>query len=169
MPQVRVLLLDANLGVHHYNSEPMGIEMTDDASERHLGFEKAVRECFHFLEESLGFRCSDMSPLGVRYESDKVFIDVFHGMKDYEIGVQFGLIGSTKQYSFLMFVRRFFPGQEAELGELIADTHDSVSVAVTNLAKLFRAVGQPILNGDPVMLAEMDKVRWWHFRPEALR
>jgi|SRR5581483_8757451 len=134
-----------------------------------LGFEDAVVRFFRFLEADNGFYRTEQSELGVRFESETVFIDVFHGLKDYEVGICFGLLSEKRYFSFNLYVHRFFPERVAELAEEIAGTPDKVLQAVERLSALFKSVGQKIVEADAKTYEEMKSVKWWHFRPEVLR
>lgn len=136
---------------------------------RELGFHHAVLSDFGFLEADHDFRNTRGSTCDlrhdVRYESDQVFIEIFHGMRDYEVGVEFGLLDTGKHLSFTSFLRRFFPDREKVIGESIADTPDDVKRAVRNLAHIFQETGHGILSGDPKVYEEMKTVRWWNATP----
>lgn len=52
-----------------------------------LGFEAAVVENFAFLKEA-GFECVRRECTFVRYESKRVFVNVYHGRGSFELGVE---------------------------------------------------------------------------------
>lgn len=143
--------------------------MMSDSSRCLLGFEQAVLENFSYLESEFGLKRTGQSPYLIRFETNQVYIDVFHAELDYEVGIYFGLSTEQKTFSFLMYLRRFFPDRANELGETIAGTPDAVAQVTSRLARAFRATGGKIIEADPTVYTEMGEVRWWHFRPDALR
>jgi len=57
---------------------------------RSLGFVDAVRSAFGFLVADLGFDVADTDVTRVRYESDRMFVHVYHGRRSYAIGIEVG-------------------------------------------------------------------------------
>lgn len=55
-----------------------------------LGFAQAVEESFVFLVSRYGYRLASAQPTFVRYESGRLFVNVFHGRGSYELGVEIG-------------------------------------------------------------------------------
>ena len=134
-----------------------------------LGFTAAVLRSFEFLVRDYGFRCSKQSPFLVRFESTAVFIEIFHGLKDYEVGIHFGRVDDNKRFSFGLYMRRFCPEVHRALGDRIAGTFEKVEAALHGLAEALGTCGKPIIDGEAHILEEMAKVRWWDFCPEVLR
>jgi hypothetical protein len=142
--------------------------MFSESQRAQLGFEEAVLREFSYLEGEFGFRKTKQSLYGIRFESEHVFVDVFHGLKDYEIGIQFGLLRANKTFCFIMFLRRFFPEEEKRIGDSIAGTKDQISHVTKVLAEVFRDTGKSIVDGEAATYAELENVRWWHFDSLAL-
>ena len=65
-----------------------------------LKFSQTVLSEFIFLTEEYNFSCVHHEDTLVRYESDKVFVSVFHGRASYEVGLQIGLLGSGNNMGF---------------------------------------------------------------------
>ena len=103
-----------------------------------LGFADAVKESFVFLVSGFGFRLVEAQPTFVRYESERAFVNVFHGRGSYELGVEIGhwiVIDDDR-------VEERFP-----LGDVIALDHDLATVgyrsfATTEKEPLARLVAQ---------------------------
>jgi hypothetical protein len=55
-----------------------------------LGFAEAVERSFGFLAGEYGFRVVDVRSTFVRYETERAFVNVFHGRGSYELGVEIG-------------------------------------------------------------------------------
>jgi hypothetical protein len=140
--------------------------MTDDDAVS--AFEDETLSDFEFLVRLHGFHVAEREPRRIRYESQAVFIGVFYGAYDYEVGIQFGHIGETAKYDFSFYLRRFHPDIDEALGDRLADTASKVRKVVKALATALKEHGQPIIGNDPDIYAEVAKIRWWHFKPEAL-
>lgn len=127
-----------------------------------LGFVQAVEASFGFLAREFGFRLVDMQPTFVRYESERTFVNVFHGRGSYELGVEIGrwieLDGALVEEKFA-------------LGDVIALDHDLSAVGyrsyatsgkeplvrfVAQLADWTQRFGSRVLEGDP---ATFDSLR----------
>lgn len=57
-----------------------------------LGFSEAAAKAFDFLTTDHGFRRTLVSDTTVRYDSDSVFVNVFHDRPSLELGVEVGLV-----------------------------------------------------------------------------
>jgi len=132
-------------------------------------FEEVARQHFDFLVRENGFQCTAGSESKIRFESKRVFIEIYHGQYDYEVGMTFGRIGCDESFSFTLFLRRFFPVVDQAIGERLAETPKRISDLTQAMGEALRTYGQRIIAGDDAFYNEMSKVRWWHFQPEALR
>ena len=131
---------------------------------RESSFEGLSRQHFDFLVRENGFHCTLGSESKVRFESKLVFIEVYHGQYDYEVGINFGRIGRDENFSFTLFLRRFFPVVDQALGVRLADTPKRISDLTQAVSEALRTYGQRIIEGDDAFYNEMAKVRWWHFQ-----
>lgn len=79
----------------------MGEHSEDRVADRSdLRFVEAVQAAFHFVED-LGFRLVSVEPpTFVRYESDAVFLIVYHGRRSYEVNVEIGQIADPVGHSY---------------------------------------------------------------------
>ena len=134
-----------------------------------LGFMTDVHRNFDFLISDFGFRSVVASELCVRYESESVFVEVYHGSYDFEIGINFGRLSHKERFDFIFFLKRFHPEVDRELGNRLADAKEKVARVLRQLAQLLHTYGVPIIKGENPTYEEMTKVRWWHFYPEALK
>ena len=90
-----------------------------------LGFADVVNESFAFLVSRFGFRLVDAQPTFVRYESERAFVNVFHGRGSYELGVEIGHWVDLDDDR----VEERFP-----LGDVIALDHDPSTVGYRSFA-----------------------------------
>jgi len=66
---------------------------TEPGQERYkLGFREEVLSQFNYLITEYGFQCVKTEVTLVRYESQKVFINIYHGRASYELNVEIGLL-----------------------------------------------------------------------------
>lgn len=57
-----------------------------------LDFANEVKYCFSFLTEEYDFTYTDEEVNFLKLESDRFFINIFHGQRSFEIGLEIGLI-----------------------------------------------------------------------------
>jgi hypothetical protein len=55
----------------------------------HLGFPQAVRDAFRFLQ-TFGFKEVGADDTIVRYATERVFLNIYHGRSSYELGIEIG-------------------------------------------------------------------------------
>jgi hypothetical protein len=133
-----------------------------------LGFAQAVEANFGFLVSKLEFRLVDVQATFVRYESERTFVNVFHGRGSYELGVEIGhwieVDGGLVEDKFT-------------LGDIIALDHDLSEVGyrsyattdkellvrfVAQLADWTQQYGLRFLKGDPAAFDSLraQRTRW---------
>lgn len=119
-----------------------------------LGFADAVEHSFDFLVREFGFRMVDRESTFVRYESERVFVNVFRARGSFELGVEIGrwidVNGEVNEQRF-------------SVGDFIALGHDLSAVGyrafattekeplgrfVAQLAEWTRDFARPALEGD---------------------
>lgn len=140
--------------------------MTQARSDLH--FRGEAQNALAFLVKDHGFSCVAASDLRVRYESNKVYIDMLHGLQDCEVHINFGRLGRQEEYSFTLFLKSVNPALEKSLGDRMVDTPETVAATVRAVAEALQSEGQEIIKGDDKVFERMKDVRWWHFCPEAL-
>lgn len=141
-------------------------KMAENDSE--INFPGEVQANFSFLKEE-GFLPSCTSSNEVRYESNKVYINVNHGKQDGEVSILFGRIGNQEEFSFTLFLRLVNPNLEKSLGERLAYQPTQVRECLADLANALRSEGKLIIDGDDGLFDRMKSVRWWHFNPKAIK
>jgi hypothetical protein len=133
---------------------------TEPGPERdRLGFAPAVVEAFAFLEEEYGFRRVATLVTYVRYESPKVFVNVFHGRASYELGVELGLRGPDPRqedhYSLHEFLRFAAPPVSSQYKPFQVTRPETVATFVPVLADLLKSHAGPALVGDEKFFSEL--------------
>jgi hypothetical protein len=125
-----------------------------------LGFVSEVLRSFEFLPTEYGFHCVRTEVTLVRYESQSIFIDIFHGRGSYEIGVHIGVLrdgGKQEQGFTLLEILRAenVPGLQG----YAATTRDQVRRRVSSIATLVGDHCGGMLRGDPASIARARRAR----------
>jgi hypothetical protein len=114
--------------------------MRSERSQRHaLGFGASVEREFEFLGKH-GFIVRRREPTLVRFESDGLGIDVYHGRQSYEIGLLIGPAKPVSAQGYAMSVQLDVAVPELAHGyrNYAALEPDAVRRGVSELARLFR-------------------------------
>ena len=146
--------------------ESGALNMTIDNCD--LGLREAAQARFAFLEKS-GFSCVSASSSKVRYESDKVYIEVGNSERGGEVAISFGRLAKKEEFSFTLYLQLMNPDLERSLGARLPENQTQLNNDLTGLAAALELEGQPIIRGNDAIFDRMREVRWWHFRPEALK
>jgi hypothetical protein len=128
---------------------------------RRLGFEEAALVSFDFLR-SYDLKPVEKNPTFVRYESRKVFVNIYHGRASYEVGIEVGLKAGTEKYGLDSVV--FAAGKEVWETEgfgkgtmFQVSSREGVQRIVPGVAELLRKYGEPFLRGDLSFYKQLDK------------
>jgi len=142
--------------------------MIAEVSEVSDSFPEEVQRAFAFIT-SFGFSCISSSVSNVRYESGSVYAEVRLSEKDGEVSIGFGRLGKNEEFSFTLFLRLVNPELERALGERLVENREQLAASLKWLSEALQQDGQSILRGDELVFERMKHVRWWDFRPEALK
>jgi hypothetical protein len=135
---------------------------TDPGKDRwKLGFKDAVLSSFEFLR-SYGLNPLEENATFVRYESDAVFVNVYHGRGSFEIGVEVGRLDRPEKYGLGSIVS--WAGKQAWEAEgfgrgtmFQVSTREGVQNIVPKVAQLMKKYGDPFLSGRPGFYDELQK------------
>lgn len=133
-----------------------------------LGFLPRVLEEFAFLSSDLGFRLTQQSDTRVRYETDRRFVNVYHGRSSYELGVELGrwmqVEGETREEIFPLRNLLALDHDLSELGYsgLTATTPTLVRKFVQRLAVWTRTFAtNPLTDGDAIFDRARERNAAW--------
>lgn len=137
--------------------------MSHQANDRAaLAFPEVVCSEFDFLIKNR-FRCVRIEPTFVRYESDKIFINVYHGRTSYELGLEVGPLMTAVEpdlgYSFSALLSLAAPPEAATYRNFIAKTPTALKTGVLLLREKFQACGWEILRADPDIFVKLKAQR----------
>lgn len=128
-----------------------------------LGFKEAVLKGFEYLG-SYGLQCVEADVTYVRYDSSKVFVNVYHGRGSYELNVEIGRHdGPRKDSPFALDAvlgwkrapERKLLNRENALFQ--SDTREGVQERIPQMAALFRKYGDSLLRGDEEAFKSFDE------------
>lgn len=122
----------------------------DDPGRKQLGFAEAVVREFEFVEASYGFRRIEESITFVRYESDQIFLNVYHGRSSYEIGVELGKLvadPSVNRYGLSYVIAGLAPEYEGQTS-FQATEPKTIAKCVAKAARIVESYCGPALAGD---------------------
>lgn len=126
-----------------------------------LGFKEAVLAGFQFLR-TYGLKPVKEEVTLVRYESKKVFVNVYHGRASFEIGIEVGRRDRPERYGLGYMVA--WAGKDAWEAEgfgrgtmFQVSSGEGVGEFVPKVAELVKKYGAPFLLGDPGFYNELEK------------
>jgi hypothetical protein len=140
------------------------LENNSTRTREQLGFAEAVITCFSFLVEEYGLSLVTQETTYLRFESNAVFVNVYHGRLSYEVGVEIG----EQQKANSVLERGFVLGEiiamtDYDIGAKFcfyqATTPELIMKSVTQTAELVKAYARPALSGDRSFFEGLSKVR----------
>lgn len=135
----------------HQNLNYMTCQQTTPSSERQaLGFETGAVDRFSFLESDYGFRCISRSSTYVRFESDAVFVNVYHGRSSYELGVEVGRLSEDANARLRLptIIAALANGAEEPKSFFQASEKNAIQNCLMKLGSLVESYCGNLLNGD---------------------
>ena len=116
-------------------------------------FAEKVEEHFSFLK-SLGFECVSTEATLVRFESPRANINVYHGRRSFEIGLELEIAcEDSNSFSFFEVYRLFDQEQAEQYRNYATRTTIGVAEGVRRLGQLFRkCVDEGLFDDDKVVL-----------------
>jgi hypothetical protein len=135
---------------------------TDPGKERgQLGFKEAVLSSFDFLH-SYGLEPTEEDVTFVRYQSDVVFLNIYHGRTSFEIGVEIGRLDRSEKYGLDYLVS--WAGKQAWEAEgfgrgtiFQVSSREGVQKFVPKVATILQKYGAPFLRGTPDFYDELQR------------
>jgi hypothetical protein len=128
-----------------------------------LGFAEAVAGEFAFLEEK-GFRRTRSSATLVRYESERVFVNVYHGRASYELNVEIGLRTASpdepeRPFSIAEIIELRRGQHEKGFTPPQSTMPEGMQEFVSQLASMVERDAEPSLTGDALFFEQLSRFR----------
>jgi len=126
-----------------------------------LGFKEAVLSEFKFLT-AYGLKPVQQDVTLVRYESEDVFLNVYHGRSSFEIGVEIGRLDRSEKYGLDYIVswagKQAWEGEGFDRGTMFqVSTREGVQNIVSRVAQLVKNYGDAFLSGRPAFYDDLQK------------
>jgi hypothetical protein len=122
-----------------------------DQEREKLRFKEAVLSSFKFLDE-FGFHAVEEKVTFIRFESPEVFVNVFHGRRSYELGIEIGRLKEPKERLTIGTIIPWAGAEKTEgFGQHVmfqVSSREGVQEFVPKLAKLVEKYTIPLLRGD---------------------
>lgn len=124
----------------------------------HLKFSETVLENFSFLEKDYLFTCAQVEQTFVRYESSRVFVNIYHGRGSFEIGGEIGLINSKMDggYGIGALVKIANPEEKKKYFNYTTDNPDGVKIGVRKMATILLEYGDQALRGKDSIFKKLE-------------
>ena len=122
-----------------------------------LAFHQTAEAAFEFLRSEFGFRLLTATDTFLRYETDQVFVNVYHGRSSFELRFEIGLLAAPES--------KYYPEEVAALAETTEATYfqasstDRVSQFLPRLAGVLHRHCSKLLTGDRSEFDKLEHVR----------
>jgi hypothetical protein len=114
-----------------------------------LGFQDVVLKNFQFLIDDFGFHCAGGNLLLVKYESENVFIRIYHDRLSYELELYFGLKqGDTSQEESYTLIEVMNLAGYADFDNFEVTTREEMMESVSKMASLFKQYASRAIIGE---------------------
>lgn len=129
-----------------------------------LRFTPEVLSNFHFLIKDYDFRCVKAEVTFVRYESKFIFMNIYHGRRSYELGVEIGKLEKShveQENGFTIGEVMDLAGVRKDLRFTFfqASSKDQVQIFVRKLAEYVKKYAKPILDGHYEIFEKLEILR----------
>jgi hypothetical protein len=114
-----------------------------------LEFQEAVREHFEYIETQYGYKRLSSDPYCVKFNSDTVYLNVYHERISYEIYLEIGILPEDDMNSLKADVLDIVmnSGNASEQTFYQASNKNAVDVVVKKLANLINLYARDALSG----------------------
>ena len=121
-----------------------------------LGFREEVLSNFNFLITDYSFQCMKTEVTFVRFESKKLFVNVYHGRTSYEFGFEIGKLDMPEREHSLSELMEL-EGVIANPGDgyFQTSTKEGVQKCLPKLADLVKQYAKRLLAGDMSILEKL--------------
>jgi hypothetical protein len=139
------------------------VEQEGPEWERRYGFRKEVLIVFGplLVLGRLGFHCVSADPFIVRFESDKMFMQISHSWQDYQIEIYIGKlqdpISVHLEYTLRNIVRDYLNIPDYEEYGVYAPNEAEVQKRVRQIAEMVEKYAMDALRGDESFLRGVDE------------
>ena len=142
----------------------MEVENNEDFSRSQLGFTTEVLSNFRFLITDYGFECVKANTTLVRYESESLFVNIYHGRRSYELNFEIGEL----ERSLNVQENGYTIGEIMDLYEVRnnlkftffqASNKDQTQKLIQKLSEYIKTYAKPILAGNHEIFGKLQMLR----------
>jgi hypothetical protein len=142
----------------------MVLKTEEGGNRASLGFFEAVMSAFKFLVEEFSFTCVRQDVTFVRFESNCVFVNVYHGRASFELNVEIGELttsGGLPENPFTIgeVFHLVNPAEATNYHPYQVHTAESVRKFVREIARLVKEYATPALIGDHSFFQRLSELR----------
>lgn len=126
-----------------------------------LGFVEVVLAAFEFLIKEHKFHCTQTEVTFVRYESETVYVNIYHGRASFELGFEIGLLSEIEERKFTLGEIIDLANAQKDAGDTFfqASKTDRVQMLVPRLAELVKKYAGSALIGKSITFKELEDLR----------
>ena len=128
-----------------------------------LRFSEEVQTRFNYLVDTYDFRCVKVETTFVRYESDHIFINIYHGRSSFEIGLEIGQLFSgiknEDAYNLSWLIKLDDSKKAMDYRLYVAKSADLVKKGIYQLCELFKEHAGEAIIGDEHTFKLLAKLR----------
>lgn len=129
-----------------------------------LGFKEEALNAFSFLLKDYGFHLVKEETTFLRYENDKVFVNIYHGRASFELGFEIGLLpqsimDSETKHSLLEIIELHNKQKDLDYTFFQASTKDRVVEYIPKLSHLVKLYAKDALLGDASVFKKLGEIQ----------
>ena len=132
------------------------------SSRAQLGFAESVNSEFSFLFGCYNMKCVISETTLVRYESSRVFIEIFHEPNSYELGIEIGQLNVSNKHNLsygLEDVLEAVLGPKHNITTFYQSSNsEGVKQSVNDFAQTVKQYYRPFLTGDEDSFKKLEGV-----------
>lgn len=132
-------------------------------ADQNYNFEELVEVHFQSMMTERGFRAVSMERTLVRYESDRVYLNVYHGRRSYELAIEVDLLDSARNmepgFSLGELMDLYAPDEDKDFRYFVARTPHGLEKGIRQLAERVERYANPVLTGDSVIFTRLHEQR----------
>lgn len=124
-----------------------------------LKFSSSVRKSFRFLINDYGFELVKEEPTFVRYETDQLFVNIYHGRLSYELGFECGLQsrGEESRYRLDTLLRGLLGNAHNKQIFYQASNKEAVASCLGKIANMVEEYCSSILRAEDSAFAKVER------------
>jgi len=130
--------------------------MQEESEQGRLAFAELAAEAFLFLLR-IGFTVARREATLLRFESDAVFVNIYHGRRSYQIGVEIGRLNGQEKFSLHELLVAFGP-DEVDKARYQTSESEPVKRYLAEIAATLDTKCRDVLVGDADAFEMLERV-----------